>query len=425
MKKVEKINKVSSESKKSSSMPLIILIIILVSMGQSVYWQTMPVIGRELGFEVWQITSMVSISAAMFLFFTPYWGRLSDRKGRKIILMIGLSGYVLSTFLFIVLAYYGLNGYFSLGFLFVILLLARMVNSVVAAASRPATGAYVADITTETERTAGMGKLGAANNQGTILGPLLVAIVAPLLADQTFLSVDLQHYARLIPLGIMSALMLIGVFFVFFYLPESNNLKVNKKEENKQLLDKDLKILMLSGVLIFVAFAMTQSVTAFFIQDRFLYSPLETQTRQAWALGTLALSSILIQLTFIQKVKGPPVSLIKLSIPFFVISALLIIYSASMNWFLAGMALMGLGMGMAAPGYTSSASLKANKNNQGAVIGLAFAAPALGFTIGPMLSGLMYEFSPTLPFWFIIPMLLIVFLLTFFFKGSSSEEDMV
>ncbi len=211
-------------------MPLIILIIILVSMGQSVYWQTMPVIGRELGFEVWQITSMVSISAAMFLFFTPYWGRLSDRKGRKIILMIGLSGYVLSTFLFIVLAYYGLKGYFSLGFLFVILLLARMVNSVVAAASRPATGAYVADITTETERTAGMGKLGAANNQGTILGPLLVAIVAPLLADQTFLSVDLQHYARLIPLGIMSALMLIGVFFVFFYLPESNNLKVNKTE---------------------------------------------------------------------------------------------------------------------------------------------------------------------------------------------------
>ena len=72
MKKAEKVNKVSSESKKSSSMPLIILIIILVSMGQSVYWQTMPVIGRELGFEVWQITSMVSISAAMFLFFTPY-----------------------------------------------------------------------------------------------------------------------------------------------------------------------------------------------------------------------------------------------------------------------------------------------------------------------------------------------------------------
>ena len=96
-----------------------------------------------------------------------------------------------------------------------------------------------------------------------------------------------------------------------------------------------------------------------------------------------------------------------------------------MNWFLAGMALMGLGMGVAAPGYTSSASLKANKNNQGAVIGLAFAAPALGFTIGPMLSGFMYEFSPTLPFWFIIPMFLIVFLLTFFFKDSSSEEDMV
>ena len=85
--------------KRKQSFSLIMVIIVFVSMGQSVYWQTMPVIGRELGFEVWVINLMVSISAFMFLLFTPYWGKLSDTSGRKIVLLVGLSGYVISTLL--------------------------------------------------------------------------------------------------------------------------------------------------------------------------------------------------------------------------------------------------------------------------------------------------------------------------------------
>ena len=110
------------------SFSLIMVTIVFVSMGQSVYWQTMPVIGRELGFEVWAINLMVSISALMFLLFTPYWGKISDTSGRKIVLLVGLSGYVISTLLFCSLAYQGLKGYFSLSTLFIILLFARILN---------------------------------------------------------------------------------------------------------------------------------------------------------------------------------------------------------------------------------------------------------------------------------------------------------
>ena len=418
-----KKNIIQKNQKIKNPLSLIMLIIVLVSMGQSVYWQTMPVIGRELGFEVWQINLMVSISASMFLFFTPFWGRLSDKVGRKIILLIGLLGYVFSTLLFCFLAYYGLKGYFTFTILFTILLVARTINSAVAAASRPSTGAYVADITSRENRTAGMGKLGAANNQGTIFGPLLVALVAPALSDINIFSFDLETLARLVPLLIMSILMAISVIFVFLYLPDSQPAADLSNDTQRVVLDKDLKILILGGVLIFIAFATTQSVTAFFIQDKFSYSPLETQVRQAWSLGTLALASILIQLTFVQKFKGSPVRLLKLSVPFFILSALLLIYSPSLSWYLFGMAFMGLGMGLASPGYTASASLKANNTNQGAVIGLAFAAPALGFTIGPLASGFMYEMNPTLPFWFIIPTFLLVYLLTFLISNISTEEE--
>ena len=75
------------------------------------------------------------------------------------------------------------------------------------------------------------------------------------------------------------------------------------------------------------------------------------------------------------------------------------------------MALMGLGMGLASPGYTASASLNADDQSQGAAVGLAMVAPGIGFAVGPFLSGILYSFSMNLPFLFILPIYLILVLL--------------
>ena len=101
---------VNSNQKILSSLMLVIL---FVSMGQSVYWQTMPIIGREFNFTEIEINTLVSISAAMFIVFTPFWGKLSDRIGRKKVLLIGLSGYVLSNIVFLYSASLGLIGTFT------------------------------------------------------------------------------------------------------------------------------------------------------------------------------------------------------------------------------------------------------------------------------------------------------------------------
>ena len=109
-----------SNSKILSSLMLVIL---FVSMGQSVYWQTMPIIGREFQFTEIEINTLVSISAAMFIIFTPFWGKLSDRIGRKAVLLIGLSGYVFSNIIFLYSASLGLIGAVS-GFSLLMILLA-------------------------------------------------------------------------------------------------------------------------------------------------------------------------------------------------------------------------------------------------------------------------------------------------------------
>ena len=400
------MNLKSTEALKEDSKILysLMLIIIFVSMGQSVYWQTMPIIGREFGFSEMEINTVVSISAAMFIIFTPFWGKLSDRIGRKSVLLVGLTGYVLSNIIFLYSASIGLLGYVSGFFLLFILLVSRIINSAVGAASRPATGAYVADVTSLEERSSGMGKFGAANNIGTILGPVLVGSIIGI----NIFNSKIEGFALLTPLIVMSFLMIAAIFFVLLFLPNKKSTDSDEINSERPALDKNLKMLISIGVIVFTSFAIVQSVTAYYVQDRFSLTLDETARSTALLLGTMALMAIVSQLTFVQRFKGSPLELIRYSIPLFVFSSLIIVFSPSYAFIYFGMAIMGLAMGLASPGYTSAASLNADSSNQGAAVGLAMVAPGLGFTLGPFLSGLLYSISINLPFIFILPLFLVI-----------------
>jgi MFS family permease len=393
--------------KNSKILSSLMLIIVFVSMGQSVYWQTMPIIGREFNFTEIEINTLVSLSAAMFIVFTPFWGKLSDKIGRKAVLLIGLSGYVLSNIIFLYSASLGLVGFIA-GFpLLIILLGARIINSAVGAASRPASGAYVADVTTEEERSSGMGKFGAANNIGTILGPVLVGSLVGL----NIFNIQIPQFGLLTPLIVMSFLMTIAAIFVYIFLPNNRPISDQEIKSSDLIIDDKLKLLISIGVIIFTAFAMVQSVTAFYIQDRFGYNLDETAQTTALLLGTMALMAIVTQLTIVQRYKGGPLNLIRFSVPLFILSCLFIIFSPNFLFLFMGMAAMGLGMGLASPGYTSAASLNADKDNQGAAVGLAMVAPGIGFALGPFLSGLLYSSYMNLPFIFILPLFLLLVIL--------------
>jgi MFS family permease len=283
-------------------------------------------------------------------------------------------------------------------------LVSRIINSAVGAASRPATGAYVADVTSLEERSSGMGKFGAANNIGTILGPVLVGSIIGI----NIFNSKIEGFALLTPLIVMSFLMIIAIFFVLLFLPNKKSADSDELNSERPTLDKNLKLLISIGVIVFTSFAIVQSVTAYYIQDRFSLTLDETARSTALLLGTMALMAIVSQLTFVQRFKGPPLELIKYSIPLFVLSSLIIVFSPSYIYIYFGMAIMGLAMGLASPGYTAAASLNADPNNQGAAVGLAMVAPGLGFTLGPFLSGLLYSISINLPFLFILPLFLVI-----------------
>ena len=211
----------------------------------------------------------------------------------------------------------------------------------------------------------------------------------------------------------MTALTICVLLVVIFFLPESKLLDPNQVSEESltTVLDSNLRLLILIGTLVFTAFAIIQSVTAFYLQDKFSLDYYQTASATAMSLGAMAISSILVQLTFVQRFSGASLRLLQFSLPFFAAGSLVVIASSDFIFIVVGMSLVGLGMGLASPGYTATASLNSNSTNQGAAVGLAMVAPGLGFTIGPISGGFLYEINHIFPFVIILPILLVIYLI--------------
>lgn len=110
----------------------------------------------------WMIGLLMSIFSAMQFLFAPFWGMLSDRIGRRPVLMVGLFGSVIS---------YSLFAYASLEQSLVLLFVSR-IGAGIAGATIPTAQAYIADCTTLHGRARGMALIGAAFGLGFTFGPL-------------------------------------------------------------------------------------------------------------------------------------------------------------------------------------------------------------------------------------------------------------
>ncbi len=368
---------------------------LLVNLGQSVLFATMPVLGRILGFHEVQITALVSLSALTFFLVSPIWGRYSDVLGRKRTMLIGLSAYSLGALLFNGIVELAFAGFLGGWVLYMLLLPYRVAHTGMMAAVHPASGAYVADVTSVQERTAGMSQLAAAVALGAILGPPLVYF---------------SRYGILTPLYISALISLCGTLWLWLSMPDY---RVPKEDENAppvrlSYFDPRYRTFLLIGLVMYSAMSAAQQTLGFYLQDRFGFD--NDQTIRNFAIANMVSSAAMMfaQLVLVRRMGWDASTLLHIGLPlaclgYFGLAAVGIFYvdldTALRFLFLcAAMLVFGLGMGLAGPGYTASASLRVGSQEQGALAGLSASIPGLGFVIGPIVGGVLYSVNSFYPY---------------------------
>ena len=168
----------SSNTFPTKHFALLIASLVAIGMGQSMTFAILAPLGRQVEMSELAITTLIACSSLTFGFASPYWGRLSDRIGRRPVILIGLVGYCFGTTAFASIFILGINGTLSGAGLFASLLVARCLHAAIMSATGPSTTAYAADHTTPEKRTKTMAKLGTATSMGMILGPAFAGATA-------------------------------------------------------------------------------------------------------------------------------------------------------------------------------------------------------------------------------------------------------
>ena len=148
-----------------SPLGIVFTTVLIDLIGFGIVIPLLPLYAERFGASPTEIGLLTASFALMQFLFAPVWGRLSDRVGRRPVILASLAGTALASLLF------GLAG--ALWLLF----LARILDGI-SGASYAAAQAYVADVTAPEERARGMGLIGAAFGLGFVIGPALGALFA-------------------------------------------------------------------------------------------------------------------------------------------------------------------------------------------------------------------------------------------------------
>jgi len=388
------------------SIYLVLFSVLSVGIGQSMTFALLAPLGREVGLRETQIGLIVTCSSLTFTLASPVWGRVCDRWGRKPVLLVGQFGYALGCFLFATVFLFGFRGVLVGIPLFLAAIISRVLMALLMSAAPSAASAFMADTTNAENRVAGMGQLGAARTLGAILGPALSGLLVAL--------------GLLAPMYIAVGITLVGSMLLTLILKEPVRTGNRPSDTLRlKLFDDRYFPFILVGFITFLAFSMMSQTIGFYFQDRFVLDG--KTTAQAIGLGMMvsSITSLFSQAVLVRRVGMTPFRLLNIGLPVMLGGFVAMLFAWSIATLVICLGILGLGLGMVAPGFTAGASLAVGPEEQGAVGGLISACPAAGFVLGPIVGTGLYQFHAFLPY--LCSALLILPLLFYVRKLKKSD----
>ncbi|MCG8346957.1 MAG: MFS transporter [Chloroflexales bacterium] len=373
---------------------ILTFVLFVVMLGYGIIIPIFPFYIENMGAGGTELGLLAASYAVMRLIFGPIWGGISDRVGRKPILLIGILGYVIT------MVWFGLAT--QLWMLFA----ARILSGILSSATAPTAMAYIGDSTSEEERGGGMGLLGAAGGIGTIAGPVMGGFLAA-----TSLS---------LPFFIAAGLALLSLILAVIFLPESypgqESSAPNEKEAILDVCAWWQALFSSVGTLFALIFISTCGLMIFanvfglYGLERFGYGPEEV----GLIMMTLGIVSALAQGLIV----GPATKywgdemVIKIGLLGSVLGFGLLLLANTFITIILATAFFALAVAIQSPALLSLTSQRTTMP-QGIVMGLSNSFVSLGRIVGPILGGIALDIHLGLPYSIGAVIMLIAFFVSF------------
>ncbi|AMQ05708.1 MULTISPECIES: MFS transporter [Sporosarcina] len=342
---------------------------------------------------------MIAIFAGAQLVMSPIAGKWTDRYGRRIMIISGLSGLALSMFVF----------YFSdsIGVLY----LSRVIGGVGAALLIPAIFAYVADITTMDQRAKGNSFISASMSLGIVIGPGIGGFLA--------------DFGLKMPLLISAIVGLAAVAFSAFMLEESMDTKIEVPNEKPEPMVKEIAQsfnkpyfipLVITLVMSFGLMAY-ESVLGLFVDNVFGATPKDI----AVLVTSTGIISVIIQLFAVDWIvrKFGEAVVLNIFLALAALGFLLSIFVPSYIMFFGVTMIIFLSTSILRPVLTTLISKLAG-NEQGFAMGMNNAYMSIGNVLGPLLAGLLFDVHILYPFILGLIVLVITIFVSMKWKGPRN-----
>jgi len=347
-------------------------VVVIDLIGFGIVIPILPFYAEDFGASATILGGLITVYAAMQFVFAPFWGRVSDRIGRRKVILITLAGTSLA------LLALGLSR--SLVSLFAARILGGFFSANISVAT-----AYVSDLAEDHERTRWMGLIGVAFGIGFVLGPTTGAILAP--------------YGYHVPLLVAAVLAGINCVYALFTLQEPQRQAVAEVEPSEKALAlRSRRVQRMSLINFLFTFGITQlEVTfAYFMLHRFGYDAQHV----GYILGLMAVVMVLVQgggIRRLAKFFGERRLLLA--------GALLLAVSiAPVPWMptvallLIPLMISSVGRGIAHPSMLTLVSEASSVANRGAVMGTFQSSAALARVVSPLVAGALYDAYDWSPF---------------------------
>jgi DHA1 family tetracycline resistance protein-like MFS transporter len=363
-------------------MPVLFAVIVIDLIGFGLVIPLLPFYGEYFLASPLVVTLLMSTYSLFQLSAAPLWGRLSDRHGRRPILLVSLAG--------------GVVGYLWLGMADALwMLFAARALQGVCAGNIAAAQAYVADVTTPENRAKGMGMIGAAFGIGFIIGPALGGALAGSNPTAPDVAAPAFFAAALSASAFCAAL----VFLKESLSPALREVKRRNRREavTRALRRPTLRRLLLIFFVVGFAFAGMETTFALWASRQFGWGAAQV----GYVLTYIGICSAVVQGGFIGRLsrRFGEERLLSAGIGSLGLGLLAIPISASIPALVIATGLLAFGMGMIQPSVNSLISRRAVSDEQGEVMGVTQSFGSLARILGPFFAGVLFVgIGPSAPY---------------------------